>query len=80
MSSKKVSYKWGIIKEDLKKIGIGALIALAGALATWLESSLLDLIDFSKFGEFASLAATIVAALNSIAINFLRKLASINEY
>lgn len=50
---------------DWKKIGTGALIAVAGALATYLQD-LIPTIDFGVWTPF-------VVALNSAVINFLRK-------
>lgn len=50
---------------DWKKIGTGLLIAMSGALATYLQ----DLIPTIDFGVWTP----IVVALNSGLINFLRK-------
>lgn len=55
-------------KEQLKKIAIGGLIALAGALATYLQ----DAIPTIDFGTWQP----IVFALNSMLVNALRKLPS----
>ena len=60
---------------DWKKVGSGLLIALAGALATWLETDFLKLIDFNSFGQWATIALTVTTALNSALVNALRKFA-----
>jgi hypothetical protein len=53
-------------KEDWKKIGIGALVAIGGVLATYLET-LIPSIDFGNY-------TTLVVAINGIVINIIRKL------
>lgn len=52
--------------EGLKKVGIGALIAAAGALLTYIENGIPGL----DFGEWTP----IVVMVNSVVVNFLRKL------
>ncbi len=52
-------------KEDLKKIGIGALVAVAGALLTYLS----DLIPKIDFGQWTP----IVMAFWSVIVNVVRK-------
>ncbi len=49
-------------KEDLKSAGRGLVIALAGALLTYLQSLNFD------FGEYTAFAV----AVNSIAVNLIR--------
>ena len=53
-------------KEDMKKVGKGLMIALAGAALTYLEET----IPSVTFGEWT----IIVTALNSVIVNFGRKL------
>lgn len=53
---------------DYKKLGIGALIAVGGALLTYWQDTFLTL----DFGVYQGLAV----AINSIIINFVRKLLS----
>lgn len=53
-------------KETLKKIGVGALISLGAALATYLQ----DTIPNVDFGTWQPL----VVVVNSVIINLLRKL------
>jgi hypothetical protein len=62
------STKYSFNKEDLKKIGIGLLIALGGALATYLE----ELIPGLDFGAYSAIAV----AINSVLVNALRKFLS----
>lgn len=58
-------------KEDWKKIGIGALIAIAGALATWMQ----EVIPGVNFGSYT----TVMIVVNSVVINILRKWVSDNS-
>jgi len=50
---------------DWKKLGVGLLIALAGALATFLE----DAIPSIDFGQYTLIAG----AVNSLLVNLIRK-------
>jgi len=59
------SPNWTLIKQDLKKLSIGAGIALLGALATYLQ----DTIPGLDFGQYTP----IVVAVNSIIVNAIRK-------
>ena len=59
------SQRWQLIKPDLKRIAIGAGIALLGALATYLESAIPS-IDFGQW-------TPIIVAVNAIIINTIRK-------
>jgi len=60
------SSKRGVLNSiDWKKIGIGLLIAIGGALATYLQ----DTIPGIDFGAFTA----IVVAINSVLVNLLRK-------
>ena len=60
-----MSYKYTLNQSDLKKVGIGALIAIGGALLTYIEQTI-PLVDF---GDITPL----VVALNGVIVNFLRK-------
>jgi hypothetical protein len=60
-----MSKQFWLDKEDWKKIGKGALLALAPALVVFL-SDLTNMVDFGT-------TAPIVAAIASIGINFIRK-------
>jgi len=62
------SKKMSLNKDDIKKIGIGLLIALGGALATYLE----ELIPGLDFGSYSGIAV----AINSVLVNALRKFLS----
>ncbi len=59
------SKKYRLNKIDLTKIGIGLLIALGGAFATYLE----EIVPGVDFGAFTPLAV----AVNSIIVNAIRK-------
>ena len=59
------SEKYSLIKEDLKRIGIGLGVALLGALATYLQ----DAIPSIDFGAYTPLAV----AINSVIVNIIRK-------
>lgn len=60
------SPRFKLDKADLTKVGVGAVIALLGALATYLETTVVDV----DFGEFQVLAV----AVNSVLVNVVRKL------
>lgn len=59
------SPNWTLIKQDLKKLGIGAGIAVLGALATYLQETIPG-IDFGVY-------TGIVVAANSVLVNAIRK-------
>lgn len=65
MNNQVFSKNWELIKPDLKRIAIGAGVALLGALATYLEETIPGL----NFGEFTP----VVVAINSILVNAIRK-------
>jgi len=65
MNKQVFSPNWTIIKQDLKKVAIGAGIALLGALATYLEGSIPN-IDFGQW-------TPIIVAFNSVLVNIIRK-------
>lgn len=75
-----MSEKFKLIGEDFKKIGIGFIIAALGATATWMESDLLNLIDFSHFGTYAVLAQGVFFAVNSAIVDTIRKFLSTSTY
>lgn len=66
-----MSKRYQLNREDLKRIGIGALVALAGALLTYLET----LIPNVEFGVYSPLAV----AVNSILANAVRKFLADNS-
>ena len=59
------SPNWKLIKQDLKRLAIGAGVALLGALATYLQ----DTIPGLDFGQYTP----VVVAVNSILVNAIRK-------
>ena len=67
-----ISYKFSLNSIDFKKLGIGLLIALLGALATYLQETIPG-IDFGQY-------TLIVGAINSVVINFIRKFISETRY
>lgn len=64
------SPRFSLTNEDLKKIAIGAGIALLGSLATYLQET----IPGVDFGDMSFL----VVALNSVIVNTIRRF--ISEY
>ena len=66
------SPRWSLVKEDLKKIAIGAGIALLGALATYLQET----IPGVDFGDLSFL----VVAINSVVVNAIRRFISETVY
>lgn len=70
--AKITSEKWQLIKTDLKKIGKGAGIASAGAIAT----VLLEMIPNIDFGSYTPA----IVAINSIICNVILKWVSTNTY
>lgn len=73
------SKKWELIKQDLKKIGIGFLLALGGAAVAFL-ADLSSVIDYSQYGNNAQIVALIVASVSSSLINVIRKWIGTNNY
>lgn len=65
MSSKKVSIKYSLNKHDLTRIAIGAGVALAGALLTYVSETITS-IDFGS-------STPLVVAFWSILANVARK-------
>jgi len=59
------SPNWTLIKQDLKRLAVGAGVALLGALATYLQDSIPNL----DFGQYTP----VVVAINSILVNAIRK-------
>ena len=66
------SPNWTLIKQDLKKLAIGAGVALLGALATYLQDSIPNL----DFGQYTP----VVVAINSILVNAIRKFVVTSVY
>lgn len=61
-----------LISEDMKKVMIGALVAMGGALLTYIA----DLIPSVSFGEYTP----IVVAVMSVLVNVGRKLLTETKY
>jgi len=59
------SEKYSLVKEDLKRVGVGALVAILGALATYFEQTIPN-IDFNAY-------TPLVVAINSVVVNVIRK-------
>ncbi len=74
-----ISQKWQLIKQDLKKVGIGLLLALAGALAAFL-GDVSGLIDYSAYGQAGPFVALLVGSVCSSLINLIRKWMSETKY
>jgi len=60
--------RFSLDKKSFKKIGIGLLVAIGGAIATYLEEQIPGL----DFGIYSSL----VVAINSMIVNLIRKFIS----
>jgi hypothetical protein len=60
-----MSQRYSLNKEDLKKIGIGALMAIAGALLTYVTETISQ-VDFKEY-------TPLVVAIWSIIANVARK-------
>ena len=69
---KKISKRGELIKQDLLKVGKGALIAGAGAFAMYLLQGLTQI----DYGD----ATPVIVALLSVVINFARKYFTENKY
>lgn len=74
-----ISEKYNLIKEDLKKIWKGFLIAFAGAVVAYL-TSITGLIDYSVYGSNALLAQSVVMIISSTIVNALNKWLSRTQY
>lgn len=66
------SEKYTLIKEDIKSLGIGLLITLAGAALTYLS----EWVAKADFGEYGP----IVVALWAFLVNFVRKFLTEKQY
>ena len=78
------SARWNLIKIEFKKIIVGFLIALAGAVITYLETNFigdlrLALSDYLK-PELIPLALGFMTAVNASLVNTIRKLVSKTTY
>jgi tartrate dehydratase beta subunit/fumarate hydratase class I family protein len=73
------SPKWDLIKQDLVKIGKGALIALGGAAVVYL-SQVSGMIDYSNFGIWGAIVAALVTSFSSVLINVLNKWINSSTY
>lgn len=67
-----LSRSWGLIQEDLRSAGRGLVIALLGALATYLA----DTVPGIDFGQYTLL----VGAVNAFIVNLIRKFVSERVY
>lgn len=59
------SKRWALNTIDWKKIGVGAGVAVGGALFTYFQQFITD-VDFGVYGP-------IVMAVNSVVVNVVRK-------
>jgi hypothetical protein len=74
-----MSKKFELIKDDLKKVGRGFLLALGGAVIAFL-ADVGNIIDYTQYGQYAQLVALVVASLSSSFINLIRKWMTFNAY
>ena len=72
MNNQVFSKAWELIKQDLKKVRKGALIAIGGAIVAFL-ADLSGMIDYSQYGEAAPWVALAVSSLSSSLINLIKK-------
>lgn len=72
MAKKTISKEWQLIKHDLTKIGIGALMAGLGAVMTYATQELAN-IDYGQW-------TPIITALLSILVNTIRKWMANTQY
>lgn len=70
--AKEISKEWSLIKKDLIKIGIGALMAGAGAIGTYAIQELSNV----NYGEWTP----VITALLSILANVMRKWVFTTKY
>ena len=71
---------WELVKADLKKVGVGLLVALGGALATFL-TDVTGLIDFSHYGPtWGPIIMLAFSSLSSSFVNLIRKWLSTTVY
>lgn len=79
MNKQIFSKAWGLIKQDLIKVGKGLLIAIAGAVVAFL-GDVSGLIDYSQYGVYAPYVALAVGSICSSLINLIRKYVSATVY
>jgi len=72
MNNQIFSPNWGLIKQDAKKLLVGAGIALLGSLATYLQDAVPN-IDFGAY-------TPVIVAVNSILIATIRKFITSSVY
>ena len=72
MNKQVFSERWILIKQDLKKVGIGFLLAIGGATCAYL-GDLSGIIDYSAYGEYSQFVALAVGSVCSSLINLIRK-------
>ena len=72
MDKQKFSKSKQLIKDDLKKVLNGFLIALGGALIAFL-GDVSGLIDYSRYGQYGAFIALAISSISSSIINLLRK-------
>lgn len=68
---KYMSKRYSLNKEDFKRIGIGALVAIVGALLTYAETQIPN-VDFGSY-------TPLIVAVNSILTNAVRKFIADNQ-
>jgi len=79
MNKQIFSRPWGLIKQDLIKVGKGFLIALAGAAIAFL-GEVSGIIDYSAYGEAGPFIALAVSSVCSTVVNLIRKLINGSVY
>lgn len=79
MNNQVFSKAWSLIKQDLKKVGKGFLIAVSGAVVAFL-GDVSGIIDYSQYGVYAPYVALAVGSICSSLINLIRKYVSGTVY
>jgi len=74
-----ISQKYELIKDDLKKIWKGFLIAFAGAVVAYL-TSVTGMIDYTQYGDMAFVVQSAVMVVSSTIVNGLNKWLQKNTY
>lgn len=75
----KASGQFNLIKEDLKKIGVGFLLAIGGAIIAFL-TDVTNIIDYAKYGVYGPILQLGISSLAAALINLIRKWMSTSIY
>ncbi len=79
MNNTIISQKWQLVKQDIKKVGKGLLIALAGSACAFLGDAS-GLIDYQQYGTMGPVIALAISSVCSTLVNMISKWISFNTY